>query len=193
MDINVTLGGKIPTNNADKDNKGYPLPMYYQTSLGTYDIISGISLITRNWLFATGIQHPFNKNKNDFLWAPWEGGPEDFAYVQKYAKAKNLKRGTDIMLRIERNFRFSQWNFSFGLLPIFRLNQDKISDNKGVIAIKQDGTTGMALSGIFTSGYNFNVRSGIKLLLGHKIIQRDVNPDGLTREFVSTIGYSYRF
>ena len=115
------------------------------------------------------------------------------SYVQKYAKAKNLKRGTDVMFRVERNFRFSQWNFSLGLLPIVRLNHDEISDSKGMVSIKQQGTIGMALSGILTAGYNFNVRSGIKLLLGHKIAQRDVNPDGLTREFVSTIGYSYRF
>jgi hypothetical protein len=51
----------------------------------------------------------------------------------------------------------------------------------------------LALSGIFTTGYSFNVRSGIKLLLGHKFVQRDNNPDGLTREFVSTLGYYYRF
>jgi hypothetical protein len=59
--------------------------------------------------------------------------------------------------------------------------------------VKPEGAKGMALSGIATAGYQFNVRNGIKLLIGHKIVQRDVNPDGLTRELVSSISYFYRF
>jgi len=192
FDVNLSVGGKIATNKSDKDENGYPLPMYYQTSLGSYDAITGISLISRNWLFATGIQHPFNKNGNQFLWTAWEGGPEDIAYVQKYANSKELKRGTDVMLRVERNWRFSQWNFTLGVLPIFRINHDEITDKDGK-RVKPDGTVGMALSGIATTGYSFNVRSGIKLLVGHKVVQRDVNPDGLTRELVTSLSYLYRF
>ena len=50
FDINVSFGGKIPTNGADKEVDGLPLPMYYQTSLGSYDVIAGLSLISRKWL-----------------------------------------------------------------------------------------------------------------------------------------------
>lgn len=192
FDINLSLGGKVPTNASDKDENGYPLPMYYQTSLGTYDFITGVSLISRRWLFATGIQHPFNKNNNAFLWSAWEGSGEDPQYIQQYPVANELKRGTDVMLRIERNFRFSRLNFTLGLLPIYRIVRDEITDGAGN-RVRPDGTTGMALSGIFTTGYNFNTQSGIKLLLGHKITQRDTNPDGLTRMLVSTISYCYRF
>ena len=35
FDLNLSLGGKIPTNNSDFSNDGNFLPMYYQTSLGT--------------------------------------------------------------------------------------------------------------------------------------------------------------
>jgi hypothetical protein len=192
FDVNLSLGAKVPTNRSDKSENGLPLPMYYQTSLGTYDAIAGISLITRNWLFATGVQYAFNRNNNQFLWTAWEGGPEDLTYVEKYPNAKELKRGTDIMFRAERNFRFSRWNFSLGLLPIIRISKDEITDGSDR-RIRPDGTVGMALSGIVTTGYNFNVRSGVKLLLGRKITQRDVNPDGLTRHFVSTLSYYYRF
>lgn len=192
FDINVSLGSKLPTNKADKDENGYPLPMYYQTSLGSYDIIAGVSLISRKWLFATGIQHAFNENGNQFLWSAWANGPEDISYVENYARAKELKRGTDVMMRLERNFRFSRLNFTLGLLPIYRITKDEFTDGTGK-RVEQDGTTGLALSGIFTTGYNFNVRTGIKALLGFKITQRDVNPDGLTRHMVTTIGYFYRF
>jgi hypothetical protein len=190
-DINFTIGGKIPTNHSAKDVDGHPLPMYYQTSLGTYDLIMGISFISRNWLLATGIQHPFNKNKNQFLWQAWEGSPDE-AYIGLYNQARELKRGTDVMVRVERNWRFSRLNFSLGVLPIYRINNDEIrlADNK---IVKPKGAKGLALSGIFTTGYSMNVKSGLKLLIGHKIVQRDNNPDGLTRELVTTLGYYYRF
>lgn len=196
--INFSLGAKIPTNDSDKTihnktlNRELPLPMYYQTSLGTYDGIAGISLITRKWLFATGIQVPFNENKNQFLWGAWAGSEEDPAYIERYSRAKALKRGTDVMLRVERNFRFSRLNFSLGLLPIYRIIPDEITLGNGT-RLKPDGTTGLALSGITTMGYSFNVKNGIKLLVGHKITQRDDNPDGLTRHLVSSITYFYRF
>lgn len=194
FDVNFSLGTKIPTNKSDKSIDNRPLPMYYQTSLGTYDVISGLSVISRKWLFATGIQMPLNKNNNQFLWGRWPSAIEDPAYVERYSKANQLKRGTDVMLRVERNFRFSRVNISLGLLPIYRVTRDKIEKADG--SPDPDYTKnakGLAMSGIATLGYSFNVKSGIKFLVGHKIVQRNVNPDGLTRELVTTVSYFYRF
>jgi hypothetical protein len=196
-DVNLSLGTKIPTNGSDKSIEGRPLPMYYQTSLGTYDAIGGISLITRQWLFATGIQVPLNENQNQFVWNKWGDHPEK-AYADRYNQAKNLKRGTDIMFRVERNFRFSRFNASVGMLPIYRINKDEITRSGTEVGsaetrIKNPVAKGLALSAIATVGYNFNVRTGIKALVGHKLVQRDFNPDGLTRELVTSISYVYRF
>lgn len=192
FDVSVSLGSKIPTNQSDKTEDGRPLPMYYQTSLGTYDAIAGISLVNRKWLFATGIQIPLNRNNNQFLWGAWEGSDQDQDYILKYARAKHLKRGIDVMLRVERNFRFSRLNFSLGLLPIYRITNDEIELGDGSL-LKPEGAKGLALSGIGTVGYSFNVKSGVRLLVGHKIVQRDENPDGLTRELVTSLTYFHRF
>jgi len=194
FDINISVGGKIPSNHANKEIDGNPAPMYYQTSLGTYDFITGVSLISRKWLFATGIQIPFiHKNENEFTWNSWPDYPSQ-AYVMKYDPAYHLKRGTDVMFRAERNFRFSRFNASLGLLPILRVTNDEIESPPGSgERVKPEGAKGLAMSVIGTFGYNFNVQSGVKLLVGHKIIQRDENPDGLTRELVTTISYYYRF
>ncbi|TAE45978.1 MAG: hypothetical protein EAY69_09570, partial [Cytophagales bacterium] len=74
--INATLGAKIPTGdgNDQRSDDGKALPMYYQTSLGTYDAVLGVSAITKNWLFATGLQYPLfqNPNQNQFLWGVWK-------------------------------------------------------------------------------------------------------------------------
>jgi hypothetical protein len=198
FDFNLSVGTKIPSNDSDlkDDVHDLPLPMYYQTSLGTYDFIAGLSMISRDWLFAAGIQHPFNRNKNRFTWAPWipvyqNGEGED--YVRSYDGAYELKRGTDVMIRVERNFRFSRINFSIGALPIYRVTKDEITLAATGERVKPDGTTGLALSVIATAGYSFNVRTGVKFLYGRKIAQRDLNPDGLTRHDVMTASYYYRF
>jgi hypothetical protein len=196
FDLNLSVGGKIPTNNSDLSSDGNALPMYYQTSLGSYDFIAGISLINRNWLIATGIQIPLNQNKNKFDWTWNDQDPEELAYVRRYAKSASLARGTDVMLRVERNFRLSRFNFSVGALPIYRITSDVVTDVDGTRISKDrkgNEAKGLALSMIGTVGYSFNVRSGIKLLVGHKIVQREFSPDGLTRELVSSITYIYRF
>lgn len=198
FDLNFSLGAKIPSNKSDlrNDSHDLPLPMYYQTSLGTYDLVAGGSMISRSWLFAAGIQHPFNKNENTFTWAPWIPvylNGEGADYIRSYDGAYKLKRGTDVMLRIERNFRFSRINCSVGALPIYRITRDEVTAVSTGKRLRPDGTTGLALSAIATAGYSFNIRTGIKILYGKKILQRDLNPDGLTRHDVTTVSYYYRF
>jgi len=204
FDLNWSVGGKIPSNNSDFFSADGALPMYYQTSLGTWDIISGISLINRRWLIATGIQIPLNQNNNQFDWHDWQNNPninaDEFAYVKQYPNSKYLKRGTDVMLRVERNFRLSRFNFSVGLLPIYRITPDVVTPDPSTglgdrtsYDLKGNKAQGLAMSWITTAGYSFNVRSGIKLLVGHKIVQRAYSPDGLTRELVTSFTYIYRF
>lgn len=197
FDLNLSVGAKIPSNQSDKATNGLPLPMYYQTSLGTYDLITGISLINRKWLLATGIQIPLNQNNNQFTWKEWANSPEK-DYVDLYNQAKDLRRGIDVMFRVERNFRFSKLNVSVGLLPIYRIRKDEFTKsgteaNSPEVRVVPVETQGLALSAITTFGYNFNVQSGVRLLLGHKLMQREVNPDGLSRVFVSSLTYFYRF
>jgi hypothetical protein len=196
--INWSLGGKLPTNSSDKvSTDGRPLPMYYQTSLGTFDLISGISIISRKWLLATGIQIPLNQNNNQFVWSAWDGSEHE-EYADHYNQAKDLFRGIDVMLRVERNFRFSKFNFSVGMLPIYRITSDEFTRSgpdagSAETRVKPDQARGLAASAIVTGGYNLDVRNSIKLLVGHKLTQRDANPDGLTRELVSSLTYSHRF
>jgi len=197
-DVALTVGGKIPTNKSDlkkeNDTIGYArdLPMYYQVSLGSWDLIAGASLLSRDWLFATGIQVALNKNNNHFKWSDWPDYPSP-EYIEKHDRATELKRGTDIMIRAERNFRFGRFNANIGLLPIWRITKDEIMDLQSGERVKLDGTTGMALSALGGIGYQFNVNNGIKFIYGIKLTKRDVNPDGLTRHDVLSVSYVYRF
>lgn len=203
-ELNATLGMKIPSNKADLTSQGRKVPgseglvfpMYYQVSLGSWDIVAGASLINERWLFAIGYQNALTANNNTFKWSDWDPIYQEgnaTGYVHRYDIATKLKRGSDIMMRVERNFRFARYNFNIGLLPIYRITHDQIIDKTTKKYVKPVGTTGLALSVLGGFGYNFNINNSIKLTYGRKITQRDVNPDGLTRHDVLIIAYLFRF
>lgn len=197
--INGTLGTKIPSGDANKtvnneftQGQDAPLHMYYQNSLGSFDAIAGISAISSKWLLATGIQVALTENGNQFAWSNFPDYP-DQEYLESYNRGRDLKRGIDVMLRVERNWRFTNFNFSLGALPIFRITKDEAilpeTDERG----KLPGTTGMALSILGSFGYHFDVNNSIKLIQGVKITDREFNPDGLTRNRVLSVSYIYKF
>ena len=212
--VSLTLGTKIPLGRTDHTTERtlndttyqLPLPMYYQPGLGTFDFIAGVSVISRNWLFAVGVQHAFGSTDNDFVWGAWNKVDSEVfrEVIIPYPKGRSLRRGTDVMLRVERNFRFSNFNFNLGLLPIYRLNYDKVELPNGTVETL-DGTIefqgqkvnqtsrGLALTLLIGGGYQFSARTGIKVMNGFRLVQRDSNPDGLSRELVSNIGFQYRF
>ena len=206
FELNATVGMKIPSNNSDlasqgrkvPGSEGLVLPMYYQVSLGSWDIIAGASLINERWLLAIGYQNALTANNNTFKWGDWDPIYQDgnaVGYVHEYDRATKLKRGSDIMMRVERNFRFARYSFNLGLLPIYRITKDQIIDSPtGVGEYKElDGTTGLALSALGGFGYNFNINNTVKFTYGRKLMQREVNPDGLTRHDVMIIAYLFRF
>ena len=198
--LNGTIGTKIPTNNSTAtfqsenttDQAPQQLPMYYQTSLGSIDAIAGLSWINSKWLFATGIQGALTENESQFQWSGWSRYP-DQEYLQQNHVGRNLKRGTDIMVRVERNFRFTNYNFSLGILPIYRITKDEAYLPASDSREKLDGTTGLALSALIGFGYNIDVRNGVKFIHGHKLTDREINPDGLTRKWVNSFSVYHRF
>lgn len=208
--INATLGAKIPTNNADLDEElktefltngvqSADLPMYYQTSLGTFDLVLGGSFISKEWMFAAGLQMPLiHNNENDFRYEEWGEYPDQDGYLRDHDLANELQRGTDVMVRAERAFHFSNLDIRVGVLPIFRITKDKVRDREAGsptegLLVEVDGTTGLALTALLNVAYHFNTKHSVKLLYGYKITDRDVNPDGLTRDNVMSLGYVHTF
>ncbi len=200
--IGITIGTKIPTNRGDLTNResGAPLPMYYQTSLGTYDFIVGASVISRNWLFAVGYQQALNANNNQFTRNLEVTDDGNMAIIPNsfflYPPAPQIIRGKDVMLRVERNFRFARFNFFVGVLPIYRFTKDTIVLPSTGRRVDVQGSDGLALTILTGLGYQFSTKSGIKLLYGKKEldgISRITNPDGLSREWVASVAYLYRF
>ncbi|HAP59677.1 MAG TPA: hypothetical protein DCR93_09275 [Cytophagales bacterium] len=190
--VSASVGVKVPMSAPNLTSpEGLPLPMYYQPTLGTYDIIAGASWISKNWLFATGIQHALTRTPSDFLWAPWQGHPME-EIILLYPQSNNLRRGTDVMVRVERSLRLGNKNFYLGMLPIYRLQEDIIVRPDGT-EIQVADTNGLVLTALGGFGYQFSTKMGIKGLVGYRLIQREKNPDGLSRKIVFSLGYEYRF
>lgn len=174
--LNLTLGGKLSADNADKSRDGRPFPMAYQTSQGTDDLLAGISGRFEKWLFAAGYQHPFKRNKNGFLRSRWPGEPDAGLYFE----SNRLKRGDDLMVRVEKEFTRGQTKLFFGLLPIVRLQKDRIIDGTGA-DVSLTGSNGLTLN--ITVGANFPLGRNLNLNVtgGAPVISRDVKADGLQR------------
>lgn len=174
--LNLTLGGKLSADNADKSRDGLPFPMAYQTSQGTDDLLAGISGRLEKWLFTAGYQHPFRRNKNGFLRSRWPGEPDAGLYFE----SNRLKRGDDLMVRVEREFNRGQTKLFFGLSPIVRLQKDRILDGTGA-DVSLAGSNDLTLN--VTAGANFPLGRNLNLNItgGAPVISRDIQADGLQR------------
>jgi len=191
--IGFTLGGKIPNGQPNrKSADDRPLPMYYQTTLGTYDIIAGLSYQNAHWLFAGGVQVPLNQAKSEFKWGAWKGD-ENEALARKYPVSAQIRRGSDWMLRLERNFRSSKWNGYLGLLSIYRFVPDRITLPATGARTYVYNSNGLVINVITGFGFQLTANQGIKLLAAYAPLKRKINPDGLSRDWVLSMAYEYRF
>ncbi|CAN5622137.1 hypothetical protein BH11BAC1_BH11BAC1_13050 [soil metagenome] len=189
LKFSITAGTKIATGKSDAENTGLPLPMPYQTSLGTNDIILGTSLQYKKWNFGLGFQGVLsNKNENKFLHSAYTNNEVG----KKYFESNFLNRGNDALLRIEKSFKLKKLNLSTGLLAIYHLQESSlIDDSENRVAIKY--SDGLTLNVTGNAQYSFSNRTGINISLGFPTIVRKVRPDGLTRHFLLAVAFNYNF
>jgi len=184
--ISLFLAGKLATSNANKKNGASALPMVYQQSSGTNDIIGVLNWNYSKWLFALGYQHAFNANTNEFL-------AEEFPMespAAAYHSSAFLLRGDDVMLRIQKVFYLKNASkIKAGLLPIFRIQQDEIKkDGKYQ---KVENSNGLTLN--LYVGWNHRISKNIggEIQIAAPPITREVRADGTTRTFV--VNYIFSF
>jgi hypothetical protein len=194
FNMNLSIGAKLPVSDANKTVDGRSFPMYYQQSLGTYDFVMGIGLVSKDWLITCGAQIPvYSNNKNGFFWGPWITAGFDPDIIALYPASINLSRKADFMMRVERNYRLGKWNFYYGWLNIMRFGEDERTHPKSGERVSVSGSEGLASTLLAGGGYNFTVKSGLKLTIGRRLFKRHFNPDGLSREWVINLGYQYKF
>ncbi|MFL5730645.1 MAG: hypothetical protein ACJ75J_14250 [Cytophagaceae bacterium] len=185
----IVLGMKIPLNHANAKNFGNPLPMVYQLSLGTYDLIAGYSLIYKGIGLSLGYQQPLiNANHNGFIPAP-HSFPNELGL--NYLPTNGYQRKADILARLTYNLRLEKYKLAFrpGLLPIYHLGNDSYADASGQ-RISLDGSKGLTLNGTASIDFNLNKNNTFELTAARPFIARKTIPDGLLRHFL--VGLMYR-
>ena len=176
--ISLLLGTRLKSNNSDFEFNRNPLPMAYQTSLGTYDILSGIFYYWKKWDFYVAYQHPFNRNKNQYLHPS-----EETDNNKLYYESARLKRGDDLYLRIQRIFNLKAKNsIKATLLGIYRMQQDQIIKNGENIFLA--GSNGITINLGVTYIQKLKTGKSFEYALSFPVIDRKYRADGLTRNLV---------
>lgn len=180
-----TVGTKIPFSNGNTAG----LPMDYQSSLGTWDLISGISFQYQKAKFAVALQQPLSQNKNSFFSTSYPSTSP----LSKIQSTNKYKRAGDILFRAAYPFSVSKkFMATASLLPIYHLSDDKYTDMSGTEKTIA-GSQGLTLNGNIFLNYAVNNSSNFNLSLGAPFVTRKARPDGLTRKYVATLEYALRF
>lgn len=186
-DVQLTLGAKLPLNNGNMMVEGRPLPMDYQSSLGTVDVIAGVVWHVGDFSLAAAMQQPLTQNSNTFSPAVYPATSP----AQQYHATNGFNRKADVLLRVsymisafEKNLRLHA-----SLLPIYHVANDTYIDSTNV---RRDipGSRGVTLNAALLAEYVLNPFNRIELTIAAPLIVRDLRPDGLTRSIL--IGVEYR-
>ena len=180
----ATVGLKIPLTNGNLKENGQVLPMDFQPSLGTLDLIVGASRRVNDFSFVLAYQQPLTQNDNQY-----------FAPIPTYGfvTTNNFKRAADVMFRATYLYKLNdKLTISPSLLPIYHLANDKFTDFFNVES-EIKGSNGLTLNGNLYFNYKLNNTSALELSLGSPFVVRDTRPDGLTRSFVANLEYKILF
>lgn len=185
----LTAGAKIPLMKADRAKDGLPLPMDYQSSLGTLDLLAGIRYNPEKWQWALAVQVPLQQNDNAFF----SGLYDTLSPLHEIQTTNAFVRKADIMLHVSRTIAMSEKvTITPGLLPIYHVGEDEYTDIDG-IQYSIAGSDGLTLNGTIFVDVKMGATGNLEFDLGFPFIVRDARPDGLTRGFVFGAGYSYAF
>ena len=190
LSIQYIIGTRISIGNANAtgDNNS-PLPMTYQSNLGTTDIITGLVFGWKKMLsFSLGWQQPILQyNENNYL-NPEIIGQSD---GHDYFSSRKLYRRGDVLFRAEYQYTKSNWGASVGPLFIYHLGNDKITlTNSSTYALP--GSDGITLN-IAGNFYYKMQKWKVDCSLGTPLIVRLYRPDGLTRAWVIAPRITYAF
>jgi hypothetical protein len=187
--VKVTLGAKIPLSKANKTYDNLPLPMDYQASLGTFDLIFGVGYEMKKFQFIAAIQQPLTQNNNQFFATNYPNNSE----LRTFQSTNKFKRGGDVLLRVSYPINVNpKLKLTPSILPIYHLTEDKYTDEFNV---QQEikGSQGLTLNGNVYLDYEISRKNIIQLNVGVPFIVRETRPDGLTRSFIVNIEYRIKF
>jgi hypothetical protein len=190
LPLMLTVGTRIATGTASQRANNIPLPMPYQTSLGTTDLILGARLgLKKGFSISFAYQQPlFNRNQNGFDSTAFKAFKLEDS--ENYFLSSELKRKGDVLLRIDKMFKGKKTNYTLGVLPIFHLGKDQIRNEQNQW-VNLDGSQGLTVNINGSVVHKLSDKTELSLIAGMPVAIRQSRPDGLTRAFVSVLGLRY--
>ncbi|GAB2584006.1 hypothetical protein [Spirosoma areae] len=185
----LTLGTKLPLNQGNLKASGQPLPMQYQSSLGTVDLITGLSVSDGKWQFSAGWQQPLTgANDNTFL-PNLSTKPE----APAYPPSNQFNRRADVLARGAYTLAIkSRFSLNAGLLGIYHLGEDTYKEASGK-SLPIAGSQGLTLNATLAGWWTVSPKMRIGFTAGTPLLVREVRPDGLTRSIVFAPEISWFF
>ncbi|MGE6219829.1 hypothetical protein ACQKCH_08365 [Nubsella zeaxanthinifaciens] len=184
----LTIGVKIPFSSANKMVDGYALPMDYQSSLGTIDVLAGFAFRANLFQFVIAAQQPITQNNNHFLAVNTPN-----AQLRSFQSTNKFQRSGDLLFRasypLAVNARFT---VTPSILPIYHLKNDSYTDEMN-LKKEINGSKGLTLNSNLYLDYKMDGKSAVQLSLAMPLVVRDARPDGLTRKLVANFQYSIKF
>ncbi len=185
----ISAGLKIPLADGNKTKDNLALPMDYQPSLGTFDILLGMGYTVNNFQIVAAYQQPLTQNTNAFVAEIYPTTSK----LRSFVTTNKFKRSGDVLLRVSYPFKLNEkWRITPSILPIVHLTTDQYSDASGVVR-NIENSQGLTLNGNVYFDYQLNAQNAIQLNVGAPFVVRSVRPDGLTRGFVLNVEYAFRF
>lgn len=187
--LNAILGVKMPLSDANKTKDQLPLPMDYQSSLGTIDGIFGLGYAMDHIQIMVGYQRPFIQNENSFDAGRYPEG----SILRTFQTTNMYKRGSDALARISYDIPIvGALHISPSVLAVYHLDDDTYKSGPGKEATIL-GSKGLTVNGNLYIDYAFCMRHAVQLSAGAPLVVRKARPDGLTRGFVAGLEYKYTF
>ncbi|HEX6847721.1 MAG TPA: hypothetical protein VF144_12125 [Chitinophagaceae bacterium] len=184
------VGLKLPFDDADIVGNGIHLPMPYQTSLGTTDLVLAINYNRKNFGATLAYQQPLRSiNENKFLPGDYPAEPR----AQYYWPTNEFQRKADVVGRVSYSFKANdRFSIRPSLLGIYHVANDSyVDDAKNRRPLYK--SLGLTLNGNVFVNYHLRNGNGFELSLGAPFIVREQRPDGLTRSFVASLEYQFSF
>jgi hypothetical protein len=183
--FSITAGVKLPLTDGNEFEDGEPLPMHYQTSLGTVDLIIGASLQIQEFHVVVALQQPLTQNENMFIADSFiEGSP-----LREFQTTSDYERSGDILARISYPVITSQdYSLTATVLPIYHLQNDTFADTNNERR-EIEGSQGLTLNLGGALDYRLTTGTAVQVNIGFPIIARDAQPDGLLRAFMMNAEY----
>jgi len=187
--LKITLGTKIPLSNAGRSLNNLQLPMDYQASLGTFDLIFGVGYQLKKLQIVAAIQQPLTQNDNQFFAGSYPEGSK----LSTFQSTNKFKRSGDVLLRVSYPIALnSKLKLTPSILPIYHLANDKFTDEFN--SEKEiNGSQGLTLNGNVYFDYEINTNNYLQLNLGMPFVVRESRPDGLTRSIIANLEYRITF